>query len=336
MPKDLNSKLILLGLAGAITGSFIVYLYRSKKAKTQLSSKSIGLSCIIKLGGSACTIKDSFETLNQGSIDSFGEQLQDILSKDPEFRPVVIHGAGSFGHFHARRFSVSCGTNSETGKPEYPGERISAFLRSGFARTRISVSFLNYSIVQTLNDKGVPAVSVHPFPFIPIVNRSMSSLAWPWEAVLCASLLETLSLGLVPVLHGDACIDTSEQGTGILSGDTLLVYLCKLYRPSYAVFLADVEGILTAPPGSTPEPRLIREILVQSSGNWTVTGNQSFETSVSSHDVTGGIVRKIESAVSVVRDTGIPLFIVKAGTEDAKRAMMGELPERGTVIRFES
>ena len=334
--SEAHTKLIVLGLSAALASSFAIYRLRSRSNTPFRDSSNPIPSCIIKFGGSACTKKDSFETINQDAVNLFGEQLSEISELDAAFKPLVIHGAGSFGHFQAKQYSVSSGAISETGKPENSKECISPFLSKGFAITRLSVSYLNFTIVQTLIEKGLPAVSVHPFPFIPIQERRMSSRSWPWESALRDSLAATIRMGLIPVLHGDACIDTTDRRTGILSGDTLLVYLCKVFRPEYAVFLADVDGILTAPPGSNPPPELIHEILVDESGNWSARGYETLQTSVSNHDVTGGILTKIEAAVSVVRDSRIPLYIVKAGTEDAKRAMRGMLPFTGTIIRFEN
>ncbi len=57
-------------------------------------------SCIIKLGGSACTFKQTFETYNHENVQKFSEQLSEICNGDSSYKPLAIHGAGSFGHFH--------------------------------------------------------------------------------------------------------------------------------------------------------------------------------------------------------------------------------------------
>lgn len=291
--------------------------------------------CIIKLGGSACTKKDSFETFNFDEVSRFSEQLADIYASDSEFKPVVVHGAGSFGHFQAKQYSVGAGATSASGAPSTGNERISSFLREGFAKTRLSVTRLNHHIITTLIQKGIPAVGVSPFPIIPASQRRMASetASWPWRRTLISSLSETLSLGLVPVLHGDACIDPGSRATSILSGDTLFVDLCKVFRPTHAVFLADVEGVLSGPPNSQPYPELISKILVRADGSWC---SQSITTSCGPNDVTGGIKLKIQSAVEVVQALRIPVYIVKAGSVDAQLAMRGIRPTAGTTVEFQS
>ncbi len=172
-------------------------------------------------------------------------------------------------------------------------------------------------------------------------------------------------MGLVPVLHGDACIDITEKVTGILSGDTLFTYLCHHFRPTHAVFITDVDGVFTSPP-SNPGSELIMEILIDHSGKLkisTSTGSSvysSFDdmqhkraptssvstdsssskapelvTSVASHDVTGGIDGKLKSAYDACRKHKIPIYVVKVGTPDALCAMKGQSPKNGTTIRYE-
>jgi len=242
------------------------------------------------------------------------------------FKPIVVHGAGSFGHFQAKQYSVSSGTLSESGCPRSPNQKLSAFLREGFAKTRLSVTQLNHHIMTTMIQKGIPAVGVSPFPTMTTFNRQLQE-----EEKISESIQAALDLGLVPVLHGDACIDTSDRQTTILSGDTIFVHLCRKFKPDYAVFLADVDGVLTAPPGSVPEPRVIPTIFVdQLDGS---TDIPDIEMSQAVHDVTGGIKHKLNAAIQVVHEMGIPVYIVKAGSEDARLAIRGEIPPGGTSVK---
>lgn len=64
---------------------------------------------------------------------------------------VVVHGAGSFGHFEASQYGIT--------KPETPQQT----LLEGFAKTRRSVTRLNHLVVSALVDAGIPAVGVSPF-----------------------------------------------------------------------------------------------------------------------------------------------------------------------------
>ena len=102
---------------------------------------------LVKFGGSAVTVKASFEKLNEASLASAAAAVASGGRK-----AVLIHGAGSFGHFQAREHSVSKGTAA-------PG-----FSWRGFGLTRASVCKLNGHVVSALLEAGVAAVGMPPFP----------------------------------------------------------------------------------------------------------------------------------------------------------------------------
>lgn len=66
---------------------------------------------------------------------------------------VVLHGAGSYGHFEASRYAIT--------KPDTP----QPLLLEGFAHTRRAVMRLNQLVVNELIEAGVPAVGLSPFGF---------------------------------------------------------------------------------------------------------------------------------------------------------------------------
>ena len=105
---------------------------------------------VIKLGGSACTDKASFETVDEGCLHCTAQQLaQTRLGTEDR---VLLHGAGSFGHFQARQYELKHGSSNPK------------FLPIGFAQTRSSVTRLNSLVVSAMLAQELPAVSVHPFP----------------------------------------------------------------------------------------------------------------------------------------------------------------------------
>ncbi len=56
---------------------------------------------ILKFGGSCLTRKNSFETLNEEGLCSAVKCV--ALARRDYQRVVVVHGAGSFGHFQVRK-----------------------------------------------------------------------------------------------------------------------------------------------------------------------------------------------------------------------------------------
>ncbi|CAL8994626.1 unnamed protein product [Prunus brigantina] len=330
--------------------------------KQQHQSVSISLTkpvrCIVKLGGAAITCKNELETINEENLKTVSSQLRQSMttgsnsgevlgmdwSKQPgeseisstlsdfEDRPVVdsspfivVHGAGSFGHFQASKSGV------------HKGGLYQPLVKAGFVATRISVTKLNLEIVRALAREGIPSIGMSPF-----------SCGWSTRERNIASadlsaVAKAIESGLVPVLHGDAVLDDLLDCT-ILSGDVIISHLAAHLKPEYVVFLTDVSGVYDRPP-SDPNAVLLREIAVAKDGSWSIekptfqNKNKQVETSVAAHDTTGGMLTKISEAAAIAK-LGIDVYIVKAATSHALKAFSGELkgnlPEDwlGTAIRF--
>ncbi|KAJ6983857.1 hypothetical protein NC653_026622 [Populus alba x Populus x berolinensis] len=343
------------------------------------------IRCIVKLGGAAITCKNDLEKINEENVEIVSSQLREamitgsssrkVLGMDWSKRPgksgiscdaddfedqnldsssfVVVHGAGSFGHFQASKSGVHKGGLN---KP---------LVKAGFVATRISVTTLNLEIVRALAREGIPSIGMSPF-----------SCGWTTSERNMASadlsmVAQAINSGFVPVLHGDAVLDDL-QGCTILSGDVIIRHLAAYLKPEYVVFLTDVLGVYDRPP-SEPNAVLLREIAVSEDGSWSVVkptledmkkqeSSQSdipkgdyksfavrstyvfyslpaVETTVAAHDTTGGMATKISEAALIAK-LGIDVYIVKAATTHSSRALSGEvkgaLPEDwlGTVIRF--
>ncbi|XP_076889835.1 isopentenyl phosphate kinase-like [Bidens hawaiensis] len=316
--------------------------------------------CIVKLGGAAITCKNEFEKINETNLTTVSSQLREsmtlgsssgsVLGMDwskrsgisettnnvDEFTEqhvleynifVVIHGAGSFGHFQASKSGV------------HKGGLDQPLVKAGFVATRISVTSLNLEIVRALAREGIPSVAMSPF-----------SCGWSTRERNIASadvstVVEALDSGFVPVLHGDAVLDES-LGCTILSGDVIISHLAAHLKPQFVVFLTDVFGVYDRPP-SEPNAVLLREIAVREDGSWSVVNptfedsDKQVEISVASHDTTGGMVTKISEAAMIAK-LGIDVYIVKAATEHSLTALSGKLRDKipedwlGTVIRYVS
>lgn len=261
---------------------------------------------IVKFGGSAVTCKATFETLAEESLRSAAAAVANGGA-----RTILIHGAGSFGHFQAREHGVSKGTSN------------SAFSWKGFALTRASVCRLNGHVVSALLDAGVAAVGMPPFPTWVTCGKGLVPRASANAGI--ARIRELLDAGLTPVLHGDAVFDEA-QGASILSGDTLMVLTAQALKPRLAVFLTDVAGVYDRPPteeGAT----LLARIAVGADGTLLCATS----TSTAAHDVTGGLAAKLDAAAAIAQ-VGVPVVIVQVGTVHADVALRGEVPAVCTLV----
>ncbi|KAK4598656.1 hypothetical protein RGQ29_015920 [Quercus rubra] len=143
------------------------------------------IRCIVKLGGAAITCKNELEKINEENLDIVSSQLRQammpgwsssmkVLGMDwskrhgesevsgniedfvhnanvDSSRFVVVHGAGSFGHFQASKSGV------------HKGGLDQSLVKAGFVATRISVTTLNLEVVRALAREGIPSIGMSPF-----------------------------------------------------------------------------------------------------------------------------------------------------------------------------
>jgi isopentenyl phosphate kinase len=136
----------------------------------------------------------------------------------------------------------------------------------------------------------VPAVGISPCFAVPGMQ------AHGGDHIAKKSLVEvvqkTVQAGLIPILHGDACL-YGESGAGILSGDTVMEILgCQADFVSSAVFLTDVDGLYTADPKIDPSAQQIPWLQVNTTtGELSASSQIAFDATDSVHecDVTGGL-----------------------------------------------
>ncbi|KAF3674545.1 putative salt stress root protein RS1 isoform 1 [Capsicum annuum] len=243
----------------------------------------------------------------QSEAPSFVDDFSDQPAGDSESF-IVVHGAGSFGHFQASKSGVHKGGLSRP------------LVKAGFVATRISVTSLNLEIVRALAREGIPSIGMSPF------SCGWSTCQRNMTKADISMVIKAIDYGFIPVLHGDAVLDTLQT---------------------------DVLGVYDRPPAE-PGAVLIQEIAVREDGSWSVvkpkledtskpgtniyylrdnlfTWYSSFlnlsstvEFTVAAHDTTGGMVTKITEAAMIAK-LGIDVYITKAATDHSVKALSGIL-----------
>mmetsp|Transcript_8224 Transcript_8224/g.17106 ORF Transcript_8224/g.17106 Transcript_8224/m.17106 type:complete len:330 (+) Transcript_8224:53-1042(+) len=309
---------------------------------------------LVKVGGSSITEKGKSETLDLESLVWFAETISSAINDaylsaamyDRSDNPamVIVHGAGSFGHHTAKNFGLR-------GQVSPPSDELhlTKKLLTGIAQTRHSVKKLNSAVVSHLIEKGVNAVGISPCLNIPGLMAHGGD-EYSGATLLVQSIRESLSVGLVPVIHGDAGLygkycdpNTRDRylsmSAGILSGDTLVEIIATHplmnARISKAVFLTDVQGVYTKDPKICPDAVLVRNIFID-----PLTGEVMNELSASGstheHDVTGGLEAKLGVAATVAK-SGIDVLVAKCGSTNAVIAIVEAVLETNshdiTLIR---
>lgn len=280
---------------------------------------------LLKIGGSAVTDKTKFETLNVKNLASIGDQLNTIQNENKKLRFILVHGAGSFGHFQARQYNLTSG-----GDPNH--------WTKGFAITHRSVAKLNSHILEALHSHDLLRNVIHVPLFPTLTTRNKIGVAN--LGILKRSTIESLlAAGFTPLLHGDTVLDQGSQRCAIFSGDRILSLIGEQLRHSKklqvvaTVFLTDVDGIHDKNPTIHKHAKLISKISVDRNG-LMVGISQTIDGSghVKSVDVTGGILGKLDAAIHIAKETRRPVYIVQVGSSSSRDAMAGRRPKVCTEI----
>jgi len=219
---------------------------------------------MLKVGGSVITDKSGDCAINQRQVSAIAE----AVAKNPVPGLVVVHGAGSCGHPEAKRFHLDRGA--------------AAGYAEGIAVTHASVARLNGEVVAALQEQNVEAVGVHP---LHVAFADCGRLV----AFEVRHLEKMVTLGMVPVIHGDVVMDQS-RGACIVSGDQLVRYLAPLLTIGHVGLATDVPGVLK---GGVVVPEI-----TPASGRSLQVGSSTFT------DVTGGMRGKINELLELA-DAGV-------------------------------
>ena len=278
-------------------------LQGNRRTELKLKIQSNNSLIVLKLGGSVVTNKKIPMTPNIQSIDRLAKE---IAAADVN-NLIIIHGGGSFGHPLAKKYKIK------------EGYKKSAQIK-GFSKTHQAMLKLNKLIVDTLIRNNIPAFSVSPSSCIvtkagriQFFNRNV--------------ITQLLEIGLVPVLFGDAILD-SYIGFTILSGDQIAAKLAINFKADRIIFGADVDGLFTADPKTDKSAQLMPNILLKELRTML---HRIDKTKVT--DVTGGMLGKISELIPVI-NKGIQALIVNATKENhIYKALKGE--KIGTLIKKE-
>ncbi|KAL3945865.1 MAG: hypothetical protein SGBAC_000016 [Bacillariaceae sp.] len=309
-----------------------------EQAKSSSEVKNAKRVVIVKIGGSSVTNKATKESVNEEYLDWFARTVSDNVGQ--EFKGadaaeqgnsqlgaafILIHGAGSFGHHSAKEYGLS----GQTGEPDVSkvisiGEN--RHRKRGLAETRLSVQKLNHLVVSKLIEHGVNAVGISPGFGIPGLEAHLH-LQPEAINILEEVVLRTINAGLVPVMHGDACMYGSDAA--ILSGDTLVEVLGSLNWVSDAIFITDVDGVYDEDPRQNPNAKLLPKIFVDpESGSLMI--NVKASGSSHEHDVTGGLKTKLKAAARIAMSKTVT--IVGCGSKGFAQTLRGEDVELGTAM----
>ena len=236
---------------------------------------------ILKIGGSVITDKGKELEVQMQAINRLAEEIREANVQNL----IIVHGGGSFGHPLAQQYAIKEGFKEET-------------QRIGFSETHHVMTVLNGLFMDALIWRNVPAVSITPSSCIITKNGRIQC----FEDAPLKTLLKT---GFLPVLYGDAVLDTN-LGFTILSGDQLVSVLATRFNAERVIIGVDMDGLYDADPKVKKTAKMFRHLTLEE-----LKRLQSKLGESTACDVTGGMFGKIAELLPVI-EQGIPVTIVNA------------------------
>ena len=222
---------------------------------------------IVKLGGSIVTLKH----LGRPAIRrAHASKIASVLKKQYDSKKhslILIHGAVSFGHLHAHRHGLALGTKDQPQKTFRAVENQALDAR------------LNAELTTLFVKAGLPVVGL---PTRTIAKNNTGKLS----SLDTQSIESALSVGAIPLLHGDMVFDTT-WGLSVCSGDVLVPELAHRFSAESVFFASDVDGIYTKDPHQYRDAILIQETTLEEISRGTIQMGKSHNI-----DVTGGLSKK--------------------------------------------
>ena len=253
---------------------------------------------VIKLGGGLITDKSQYKVVREDRIHSVCRVIAELIDNNHSI--ILVHGAGSFGHLEAKKWSLSTGYD----------KKIIEQQRLAVKNVRNDMIELNNHVLRNLKEFNIDGVPHPP-------SKWATDLGPKFKGDI--GVLANEKEGMIQVTFGDVVDVHGEREFGILSGDDLMVRICKeIPGITHCIFLlGDTEGLLTKPPNEENS-----ELIPLWSKEQEIIGRHE-----SNQDVTGGIFLKAESASKISQSINNVWMI-----DGRKPERMLELVQTGNTI----
>ena len=241
---------------------------------------------VIKFGGGLITKKSQMCTPELEIIDNLVRVVKQCI--DIGLRVIVVHGAGSYGHLRAKYWRLNEGLINEESFIPQPDCKTQ---KEAVSIVRNDMLTLNKIVVESFEKHGLSTKSFPPHQW---AKNTGSNFSGDVKSIFNSNTEVIISFGDV--------VDCDKREFGILSGDDLVVRICRdVPNVTKLVFaVGGVDGILRKPPELANEDDLIEK--------WSP--NVEFSSiHYTEIDVTGGIGLKAVRGAEVA-EMGIDVFII--------------------------
>ncbi len=261
---------------------------------------------IIKLGGSAITEKEGnkFEA-KKAVLKRIASEIKRALD-EKEFKLIIVHGAGPFGHTNVVEYDINNGVYSDRQK-------------EGLAKTIKDCNLLDSIVVEALKKAGLDAIPFDPNKIVEQDNKKIVKFKTD-------EIERATAKGKIPVLFGQMVPDESLNAS-VISGDTIIGFLAKKFGAKKVFLGTDVAGIYTADPKKDENAKRIPLI---DKNNFEESITQTDEAGTV--DVTGGMKGKLEKIQKMLQGTTALIF--DANQKENFYKALTEKEVKGTEIRL--
>jgi isopentenyl phosphate kinase len=249
---------------------------------------------VVKWGGSLITDKEHLCTAKLDIIKSLSNVVKQCV--DSGLDVILVHGAGSFGHLRAKHWRLNEGLLPGV---IFDSQNDCESQEQAISMVRNEMLTLNKYIVESLDNVGLEAVVSSPHEWVRNIGSNFDG-----DIIRNFSYIKNS----INITHGDVVECDGDRNFGILSGDDLVVRLCKeIPNVKRLVFaIGGVDGILKRPPHVASKDDLIEE--------WS-PGMKFIGIHDQDIDVTGGIGLKAARGAEVAK-AGIHVSIVNGKYPD--------------------
>ena len=233
---------------------------------------------LVKLGGSVITDKTRECTARRQNLDRLAGELRAWDGK-----MVLVHGAGSFGHFKVHKYGIKDG--------RIPPEKIEIV-----TEIHRDLHLLGGYVLESLTSAGINAVLLPGHTVARVGDEGLEL-----RGDLFAGFV---AMGTVPVTNGDVVLNGSKR-FAVCSGDLLMVELARQLKPEKVVFVTRADGLVAG-------GKLREEISPD---------EEIDDLGARGADVTGSMEGKWAAAREIAR-AGIPVHFVSGEVQGRVASLM--------------
>lgn len=254
---------------------------------------------ILKLGGSAITDKARNQVKAKTALIRRAAKEIKAAQKKKDFKLILVHGAGPFGHKFVKDYGINHGIKTE--------KQV-----QGFVLTHQSVAELNKIVVDIFQREGLLAFPLQPSACIVQENKRIVE----FRTKIMEELFK-VNPRIIPVFYGDMVVDQSLKAS-VVSGDAIVPFLAKRLNANRILLGGDVKGIYTADPKKDRKAKLIPKINNQNYHDvlQMVSGSKAV-------DVTGGMKGKLSKLLETAGGKKTLVFDLRK-KDNLFKALKGE------------